>query len=127
MQNIVPVAQAQMEKVITRVIDEKSAQLVSVMAARWQDRLNRRISEAEWAVKQSKIYDPDHALLKVYDAYRWVADNIKLEPKIISSGNGADITMTVIAIDGSDIDAYRQERIKEVMGDFMKQINYSVF
>lgn len=127
MQNIVPVAQAQMEKVITRVIDEKSAQLVSVMAARWQDRLNRRISEAEWAVKQSKIYDPDHALLKVYDAYRWVADNIKLEPKIISSGNGADITMTVTAIDGSDIDAYRQERIKEVMGDFMKQINYSVF
>ncbi len=127
MQNIVPVAQAQMEKVITRVIDEKSVQLVSVMTARWQDRLNRRISEAEWAVKQSKIYDPDHALLKVYDAYRWVADNIKLEPKIISSGNGADITMTVTAIDGSDIDAYRQERIKEVMGDFMKQINYSVF
>ena len=127
MQNIVPVAQAQMEKVITRVIDEKSVQLVSVMTARWQDRLNRRISEAEWAVKQSKIYDPDHALLKVYDAYRWVADNIKLEPKIISGGNGADITMTVTAIDGSDIDAYRQERIKEVMGDFMKQINYSVF
>ena len=127
MQNIVPVAQAQMEKVITRVIDEKSVQLVSVMTARWQDRLNRRISEAEWAVKQSKIYDPDHALLKVYDAYRWVADNIKLEPKIISSGNGADITMTVTAIDGSDIDAYRQARIKEVMGDFMKQINYSVF
>lgn len=127
MQNIVPVAQAQMEKVISKVIDEKSAQLVSVMAARWQDRLNRRISEAEWAVKQSKIYDPDHALLKVYDAYRWVADNIKLEPKIVPGGNGADISMTVTATDGSDIDSYRQERIKEVMGDFMKQINYSVF
>ena len=127
MNDITGALQSQMMSVVSKILDEKSAQVVTVMAARWQDRLNRRIAEAEWAVKQSRIYDPDHALMKIYDAYRWVADNVTLEPNIVKSETGAQITMTVTANDGSAIDEYRQERIGEVMGDFMKQINYDYF
>lgn len=119
--------QDQVKKKVDEIVDVKIQEIVLTVQARWQDRVNRRIAEAEWAVKQDRIYNPEHALLKIYDAYRWVADHVQLSVDIAHNANGANITMQAVTNDGSDIDDYRQERIGECIGDLTKQLNYAYF
>lgn len=117
----------QMQPIIDRVVDEKIQQIILTVQSRWQDRVNRRIAEAQWAVKQGRIYDPNHALMKVYDAYRWVADHVELEVHIDRSQSGANITMIAKANDNTEIDDFRQERLGECIGDLTKQVGYDYF
>ena len=119
--------QDQVKKKVDEIVDVKIQEIILTVQARWQDRVNRRITEAEWAVKQGRIYNPEHALLKIYDAYRWVADHVQLSVDIAHNANGANITMQAVTNDGSDIDDYRQERIGECIGDLTKQLNYAYF
>lgn len=117
----------QMQPIVDRIVDEKIQQIILTVQSRWQDRVNRRISEAQWAVKQGRIYDPNHALMKTYDAYRWVADHVELEVHIDRSQSGANITMTAKANDNTEIDDFRQERLGECIGDLTKQVGYDYF
>ena len=119
--------QEQVQKKVDKMVDVKIQEIIQTVQARWQDRVNRRITEAEWAVKQGRIYNPDHALLKMYEAYKWVADHVQLGVDIIHTSEGANITMKAAPDDGTSIDNFRQERIGECIGDLTKQLNYSYF
>ena len=125
--NIADQLKNQIGPAIESAVNNRIADIVTVVQARWEDRVNRRISEAEWAVKQNRIYDPNHALLKTYDAYKWVGDHVHLGVDILRTETGATISMKAESNDDSAIDDFRQERIGEVLGDLMKQINYSYF
>lgn len=118
---------AQAQPTIDRLVDEKIQEIILTVQSRWQDRISRRVMEAQWAVKQGRIYDPNHALMKIYDAYRWVADHVELDVSIVKTQSGANITMTAKANDGTAIDDFRQERVGECIADLTSQINYSYF
>ena len=117
----------QFEPIMQKAVDEKITEIVQTLQARWEDRVNRRVCEANWAVTQSRIYDPEHALLKIYDAYRWVAEHVHLNVEILRNDRGASITMEATTDDGSKIDDFRSERIGECIADLNNQLNYTYF
>ena len=119
--------QDQVREKVDAAVDEKIQEIIQTVQARWEDRVNRRIAEAQWAVEQGKIYKPDHALLKMYEAYRWVADHVHLGVEIARNGSGASISMTAQSDDDTTIDSFRQERISECIEDLTKLLNYSYF
>lgn len=119
--------QDQVREKVDAAVDEKIQEIIQTVQARWEDRVNRRISEAQWAVEQGKIYNPNHALLKMYEAYRWVADHVHLGVEIARDSSGASISMTAQSDDDTTIDGFRQERIGECIEDLTKLLNYSYF
>lgn len=127
MTNIEGELMQQIQPAIDKAVNEKLQEIITVVQARWGDRVSRRISEAQWAVRQGRIYDPENALMKTYDAYRWVADHVELGVDIQRNETGAEITLMAHANDDSEIDDFRKARIAECVDDLTKQVNYDYF
>ena len=114
---------AMLSQKIDQVVQDKAKSVIEKIRERYTYESAAFINENASA---AKIYDPESAELKQFNAYKWVYENVKLKPEIKTNAVGnVSIGMTAEIAEGAgDMDEYRRARFMEIIENVQKKNSY---